>query len=255
MLSLTIHFIASTGLKSILEVERAKTIEHMLKEYANKIGVPEKTIGKEIIFIYCGRILEAKSKENIGSFLRNNSFITVFDKANMIYLRILFNASIGLKTHLKVERTKNFEDMFKDYSNEIGLSKESINKDIIFLYNGKKLDTNSKLTAGDILRNKSSINVLFPSNQKYFTILFNPSTTRSKTIMIVEKTKAIKDMLKQYINKFGIPEETIGKEIIFTYDGKKIYTNSEETIGSYFKNESNIYVFDSGNLIGKLFKH
>lgn len=44
-------FKASTGLETIMKINKNKTKEDMLKEYVNKIGIPEETIGKELIFL------------------------------------------------------------------------------------------------------------------------------------------------------------------------------------------------------------
>ena len=257
LISLSIHFIATTGLKTVMEVERTKTIEDMIKEYVKKIGLSESSIGKEIIFIFCGKILDPKSKDNVGMILGHNSSITVFDQANMIYLSIHFNASNGFKTHMKMERTKTIEDVLKEYANKIGLSEETFEKECIFKYNDTKLATKSKESVGNILRNKSSINVVFESNEKYdkyFTITFESSSTKLKTIMTIKGTKTINEMMREYGNKVGVPEETIGKEIIFLQGKKILDANSRDIFESLYEiNKSFIFTinaFDQTNRLG-----
>ena len=218
-------------------VNKAKTIEEMFKEYVNKIGVSERTIGKEIIFIYSDSILDPNSKENVGNLLRQNSSIIVFDQANKIYLRINLNATNGLKTHMKIERIKSFEDIFIDYANKIGLSDEMFGEESKFVYNDEIYSTKSKMRVGDVLRNKSSITVRFESN-KYFTITFDSPSTRLKTIMTIKGTKTINDMLREYGNKVGVKEKRIGKEIIFLYDNKILDAKSKESVENYFEDKS-----------------
>ena len=121
---------------------------------------------------------------------------------------------------MKLERTKAIEDMFKNYVNKIGLSEETLGKENIFQYNDTKLRTNSKEIIRDVLWNKSFINVLFESKEKYFTFIFEPSSTRLKTIMKKEGTKTIKDIIREYGNKVDVSEEKIGKEILFLYTNK-----------------------------------
>lgn len=46
--------------------------------------------------------------------------------------------------------------------------------------------------------------------------------------MKLERTKAIEDMFKNYVNKIGLSEETLGKENIFQYNDTKLRTNQKK---------------------------
>lgn len=139
-----ITFNVTNGLETIMKVDPLKTIEDMIKSYANIIGIPEETIEKEIIFMYNNRILDTKSKEKVLSFLGDPSFIDVLDPSKILTLSISFIASTGLETFMQVDRTITIEDMIIKYLNKICLSESIIEKNIIFIYHNEILDPKSK---------------------------------------------------------------------------------------------------------------
>ena len=60
----------------------------------------------------------------------------------------------------------------------------------------------------------------------------------------------IEDMVKEYAKKIDLPEDYLGKEVMFLYTGTKLDFKSKQTIGSMFSNNATISVFDIGNIIG-----
>ena len=75
---------ASTGNKTVINANPETTIENLLKMYTQKLGLPEATIGKEIMFLYNGAQLDFKSQSPIGSLFRNTAVITVYDLGGII---------------------------------------------------------------------------------------------------------------------------------------------------------------------------
>ena len=78
-----ISFDASTGLKVILKVPNDTTIKELLKKYVEKIGLSEKVIGTDLIFLFNGGRMDTNSEDSIQKF-QDFSSITVFDQNNVI---------------------------------------------------------------------------------------------------------------------------------------------------------------------------
>ena len=162
---ISITFNASTGKKVIMKMDKSITIEKMLKEYVKEIDLPEDTIGKKVAFIYNGAQLDCKSQEIIGNIFRNTAVITVFDLEGIIGLclwTINFDVSTGSKISMKISQNQTIKDMMDAFANEIRVPKESIGKDIIFLYNGRKLDENDSVER--VLRDKTTVTVFDVNN-------------------------------------------------------------------------------------------
>ena len=75
------------------------------------------------------------------------------------------------------------------------------------------------------------------------------ASTGFKTTMAIEKTKTVEDMLKEYVNKIDLSENTIGNDIVFIYKGFPLDPKSKSKVETEFKNNSTITVFDKKNLI------
>ena len=157
---ISITFYASTGSKVTLEMEASTTIEDLVKEYAKKIDLPEDYLGKEVMFLYNGAQLDYKSQSPIGSMFRNFASITAYDLFGIIgFWTINFDASTGKKISMKIDQSKTIKDMMEAYTEKIGVSKEAIGKEIVFLFNGGNLDYKKNDIVERVLRNKSSITV------------------------------------------------------------------------------------------------
>jgi hypothetical protein len=80
-------------------------------------------------------------------------------------MNITFDASTGVKTIVCVKKTTQFKDIFKEYVKKLGLFENVIGKQIVFLFNGKKLDENSEDTPKSLkLQNMASITVFDVGN-------------------------------------------------------------------------------------------
>ena len=77
------------------------------------------------------------------------------------------------------------------------------------------------------------------------------ASTGVKTIVCVKRTAPFKEILKAYVKKIGLPENLIGTQIQFLFNGKKLEPDSEDTpISLKLKNMTSVTVFDVGNVLG-----
>ena len=302
--TLSILFLVSTGFKTKMAIEKTRTIEDMLKEYVKKIDLSEDTIEKDLIFIHNGERLDSKSKTKVGSqIIENDPLISVFDLKDIIpYWAIKFEVSCGIKTELGIKRTKTIKDMMETYADEIGFPKEAIGKEVIFLYNGVNLDAKANDPVESVLIKEKAVNIYEKSNitvtifdksnvigrlinsigfdtfnrinpniNNNFTnnnpnlstnnlisrnynnngsmqITFN-ANTGLKVIMKIGPEKTVGDMIKEYMNKFGLSEDINGKDIAFLYKGSQLDHKSKQNIGSYFRNLAVVTVYDVNGIL------
>jgi len=94
------------------------------------------------------------NKIDIRDYMMNSNLSNDFTNIN---LKISFDASTGRKTVMEIKRTNSLEEMFKEYVKIIGISEDKIIKEIIFLYNGNKLDVKSKESVGNFFCKKYNI--------------------------------------------------------------------------------------------------
>ena len=88
----------------------------------------------------------------------------------------------------------------------------------------------------------------FIKGENIKNISFEASTGLKLIIKVSDKI-TIKELIKKYMNKIGLSENYIGKDIIFLFNGGKMDINSEETIKKY-QDFFAITVFDQNNVIG-----
>ena len=86
------------------------------------------------------------------------------------------------------------------------------------------------------------------NNGNTLSIKFEASTG-FRTTMAIEKTKTIEDMLKEYVNKIDLSEDTIGNDILFLYNGFQLDPKSKSKVETKFKDNLTIIVFDKRNII------
>ena len=90
---------------------------------------------------------------------------------------------------------------------------------------------------------------LYSLNMKATLSITLSASTGFKTTMAIEKTKTVEDMLKEYVNKIDLSEDTIGNDILFLYNGFQLDPKSKSKVETEFKDNSTIIVFDKRNLI------
>ena len=83
---MNIGFFASTGLKIFVKIGKNNTFKDAANKYCNLIGVSDSLIGKEIVFIYNGGLLDVRDKKNLGEIFNNgiNIIIIIATQNNAI---------------------------------------------------------------------------------------------------------------------------------------------------------------------------
>ena len=91
--------------------------------------------------------------------LPRNNAVNVINTGGQNIINVTLNASTGNKTVINASADTTIENLLLMYTTKIGLSKDVIGKEIMFLYNGAQLDCKSKNTIGSIFRNTAVITV------------------------------------------------------------------------------------------------
>ena len=98
--------------------------------------------------------------------------------------------------------------------------------------------------------NNDDDNYVLPATGDTINVKFDASTGVKKIIRADIKT-TLKELLKMYMSKIGLPDTLIGKQVVFLYCGEKIDVESTKTLEEFhIRNMSSITVFDQGNVIG-----
>jgi len=160
----SITFNHSAGYKIVINLKSTKTLEDLIKEYANRIDYPEEYIGIDIAFLYNGSTLDIHSQSTLGSLFRKTASITVYDLNNINLWIINFEASCGKKLSMKTDSNETIKYMMERYVKKIHLPKEAIGKDIIFIYNGGNLNNLQNDIVKRVLKNEATIKVYNVSN-------------------------------------------------------------------------------------------
>ena len=81
---INVTFEANTGLKVIIPAPKYMTLEDLIINYVNKIGLPYDAIGTKIVFIYHAGKIDIKSKQPISDLFRcSNERVTVLEMTNI----------------------------------------------------------------------------------------------------------------------------------------------------------------------------
>ena len=87
------------------------------------------------------------------------------------------------------------------------------------------------------------------NGQNIINVTLNASTG-NKTVINASADTTIEELLIMYTKKIGLSPEVIGKQIMFLYNGAQLEGNSKAKIGSIFRNQAVITVYDLGGIIG-----
>ena len=99
--------------------------------------------------------------------------------------------------------------------------------------------------------NTDDDNSVLPASGDTINVKFDASTGVKKIIRADKKKTTLKQLLKMYMDKIGLSDTMIGKQIVFLYCGEKVDVESTKTLEEYhIRDMSSITVFDVGNVIG-----
>ena len=74
----------------------------------------------------------------------------------------------------------------------------------------------------------NNINMKINNGFDALSNIFNTSTTGFKTTLSIKKIKSIEDMLKEYVNKNNLPEDSIGIKVKFVIMELNSNTNQNQ---------------------------
>ena len=105
-----------------------------------------------------------------------------------------------------------------------------------------------------IPRSDAVISAPAKPNEQFNTNLINISfkaNTGLRLIIAVPINITIGEMCRRYMERLNLPLMHLANgDVQFIFNGKRLDTNSLELVGSKFKNNINITVFDQGEVIG-----
>jgi hypothetical protein len=158
---INITFTHSNGRKVVVNMNSNKTIEDMIKEYANKNDFAMDSIEKNFMFLCNGAQLDHKSQLTLGSKFRHTAVITVYDYDNRFQCSFWYIRFVEGKNEftMEVDKRKTIKGMMKAYANKISVPEEVIGKKIFFLYNGNDLSTKQNDSVESVLYDKATITV------------------------------------------------------------------------------------------------
>ena len=83
---ISIAFVATTGLRVVLILNKNITFSEMIRKYMDKIGIPFKHVEEDdLIFIYNGEKIDPFSEEPLSHIYKNDvGSLTVIDNKNII---------------------------------------------------------------------------------------------------------------------------------------------------------------------------
>ena len=93
--------------------------------------------------------------------------------------------------------------------------------------------------------------IALPITGDTINVKFDTSTGVKKIVRADSKKTTLKQLLKMYMNKIGLPESLIGEQVVFLFCGERVDVNSDKPLCEHnIRNMSAITVFDQGNVIG-----
>ena len=259
MPNVLVKFETSSGRLEKIEVSKNTSIKKLIKIYCKKVGITEKYCGTDIIFLYNGSILDFNSKNKLKSLSNNNQIsITIIDKNGLLskMIDIEFLTASGNKTNIKSSKLISVSELMKLYINIMELEENMIDKNILFIFNGLKLEFKSKKTLNSLLTDeaqKIKIIVIDPKNIIGSIInIFFLTNLGLKTRINSYPFMTIENLIKKYKEEMEINENITEKQLYFLFNGAKLKTNSKETIEERGIMEgSNILVIDICGIINQ----
>ena len=89
------------------------------------------------------------------------------------------------------------------------------------------------------------------TNPNIINISFTASTGL-KLIIATPTNITIKQLIKKYLDRLGLPFEHVDNDLTFLFNGGKVDPESNELLSVNFKNNMVITVFDKAGVIGAL---
>ena len=246
-----INFTTNLGHKMEIKARRYITVGILLKIYLRKIGLEEKNIGKDLLFLYNGANITNKSDEKMFDKDDKVFNIIVMDVNNLISSIIhIFFINSNNKILITACNFITFEELFKKFAKEIGFDEKVIKENIYFSIKGKKVNFNSKEKLKTKLSDNCEIDIL--DEKKILGEIINITfSSTSGFIIVIEvfNNIKIKELIKIYFRKIDLDDKYV-KDIFFLFNAKSLEHDCEKRVNELFREDYNtIMVLDQKNYI------
>lgn len=104
---------------------------------------------------------------------------------------------------------------------------------------------------GVLPRDKITDSMEVGSGGSIINVTLNASTGH-KVVIKAGSDTTIDELLKSYMRRMGLSQESIGKDIMFMYNGAKLLPDNKAKICTIFRNAATITVYDIKGIIGAL---
>ena len=135
----------------------------------------------------------------------------------------------------------------KELNNYSTIMENGINskENLIFVEKKKLNDTSSK--NNNILNRKNNCQILGEKIQLIFQ-----ASSGLKVVLNIGKNNTFKDAVIMYCNKCGLDISSVGKDLMFLFNGSILHLDAKRNLGELLKNIHKITVIDQNNVIGAL---
>ncbi len=104
---------------------------------------------------------------------------------------------------------------------------------------------------GVLPRDKITDSMEVGSGGSIINVTLNASTGH-KVVIKAGSDTTVDELLKSYMKRMGLSEQSIGKDIMFMYNGAKLLPDNKAKICTMFRNAASITVYDLKGIIGAL---
>ena len=182
--------------------------------------------------------------------MNNNENNIIFEEPGADFL-VKISISSGLIVTIKISKNASLKKLFKIFCKNVGITENYCENDIIFLFNGSKLDFNSKNKLKTLSKFNSIKITAFDKNgllpgQLIITFC---TTLGNRKVIKVSKFITVSELIKIYINDIGIEENLIENKIVFLYNAQNLNKLPNEKLNTLMKDKAIISVIDLENMI------
>ena len=184
---------------------------------------------------YYQQMIQSSPQQLLQILQLQNNFMEALQFFPILFSKI-YQENPGLFQNIKNIYPQQINQLMRNYPNYFPQSQQISNNNGI-----------QELVPRN-MPNFSSNEALDP-NQNIINITFKVSTGHQAN-MAVNGNITIEQLIKKYVQKLNLPENVIGKDIMFIYNGQQLNPSLQNDVNSIFSNGGLISVYDVNNIIG-----
>ena len=145
-----------------IKVNKYLTFEELFEIFIKEIGYEDKDYKRHLTFFINGDNIYDWAKLTLKEAnIIHDEIIDVIDEKNIMdsTINIKFNCSSGFSINIKVSYLITVKELIKKFCRENELEEKYIDKEIIFLFNGNKIDPTSNDSL-DKIKLKDNCNII-----------------------------------------------------------------------------------------------